>query len=304
LANFFNCVIIDAEESWVQDVIDHFAEKMMALYNKETAIIFNTLQFYRWDRLNYLKKSIKEAESSGYQYGIKLVRGAYLEKEKGRAEELGYNLIELNPSSIATSYVHGAVGNIGKVFEPYYTTKSDGKGTGLGLSVVYGIVKSHSGEIKIKSEINKGTSIEIYFPLINEIAEIEVKNHKNTKIGGNEKILVVDDEPAITKVLKRLLGNVGYDVTLCNDSRVAIDIFKNDSDSFDLVITDMTMPFITGDKLSETLLSIKPEIPIIICTGYSERIDKEKAEKIGIKTLLMKPIESDDLLKVIRNILD
>ncbi|MFH2132936.1 MAG: PAS domain S-box protein [bacterium] len=191
-----------------------------------------------------------------------------------------------------------------RIFEPYFTTKDINKGTGLGLSVVRGIVKSHSGQIMLKSAPGEGTEFTIYFPASLSQTETLVSGSKPLKTRGNERILVVDDEEEIAFFQKEALKQLGYTVTIKSDSREALELFQMEPSAFDLVVTDMTMPHITGYQLSLQLLKIRPELPVILCTGYSETVDEEKALAVGIKRFLMKPIDQDDLAAAIRDVLD
>ncbi|MBU2643247.1 PAS domain S-box protein [bacterium] len=191
-----------------------------------------------------------------------------------------------------------------RIFEPYFTTKDINKGTGLGLSVVRGIVKSHNSHIMLKSAPGEGTEFTIYFPASLSQPATLVSGSKQLKIRGNERILVVDDEEEIAFFLKEALKQLGYTVTIKSDSREALELFQMEPSAFDMVVTDMTMPHMTGYQLSLELFKIRPEIPVILCTGYSETIDEEKALAVGIKRFLMKPIDQDDLAAAIRDVLD
>ncbi|MCA9730863.1 MAG: PAS domain S-box protein [Deferribacteres bacterium] len=193
---------------------------------------------------------------------------------------------------------------LSKIYEPYFTTKEQSKGTGLGLAVVYGIVKDLDGDIEVTSEMGSGSTFDVYFPLMEQTATTVSNGEPEILETGNERILLVDDEEAITRIESQLLRRLGYDVTSYVHSREALNAFRRDPDGYDIVVTDMTMPEITGDVLARELIGIRPEIPIIVCTGFSERIDKEKAESIGIKGFLMKPIIKSDLAKMVRNVLD
>ena len=193
---------------------------------------------------------------------------------------------------------------MGKIFDPYFTTKEQGKGTGLGLAVVYGIVKEHNGYIKLHSEIGKGSTFDIYLPLMEKSITSKPLNIAEENLGGNERILLVDDEASIAKLESQMLERIGYKVTSRVNSLEALEAFKANPQSFDLVITDMTMPSMTGAQLAEKLLAVRPDIPIIICTGFSERIDKDKAKSLGIKGFLMKPVVKSEIAKMVRKVLD
>lgn len=206
--------------------------------------------------------------------------------------------------SIADTGVGIPQTNLKKIFDPYFTTKPQGKGTGLGLAVVYGIVKEHKGDIKVFSEVGKGTTFEVYFPLMvtHEILDPELEQVPVKK--GTERILLIDDELPIANLEKQMLERLGYTVTACTSSLYALETFKNSPDVYDLVITDMAMPNMTGDLLARELLSIRLELPIIICSGFSERINKGLAHAIGFKGFLQKPIVKSALASEVRRVLD
>jgi PAS domain S-box-containing protein len=192
---------------------------------------------------------------------------------------------------------------IDRIFDPFFTTKKPGEGTGLGLSVVYGIVRNHGGAIDVASTPGQGTTFNIYLPLIKTDTEIEEKVAE-TVHGGSERILFVDDEAALVEGGKELLASLGYRVTPRMSSVEALDVFRERPHDFDLVITDMTMPNMTGVDLARELLKIRPNIPIIICTGYSHVMSEEMAKSIGIRRLAMKPLFRKDLAKAIREVLE
>jgi CheY-like chemotaxis protein len=191
-----------------------------------------------------------------------------------------------------------------KIFEPYFTTKELGRGTGLGLSVVHGIVKSHGGVITCESTPGKGTTFNIYLPELVIGTEVHKSTIEETLPVGTERILYIDDEPALTSLAEKMLSKLGYDVTTMTSSHGALNIFKARPDAFDLVITDMTMPGMTGDRVAQNFLEIRQDIPIIICSGYSEHISQEKAKSIGIRKFVMKPLEMRELAMTIRKVLD
>ncbi len=194
--------------------------------------------------------------------------------------------------------------NLNAVFDPYFTTKSPDKGTGLGLAVVHGIVKLHSGHISVYSEREKGSTFNVYLPLATQVEKRSVIQ-KETKVAeGGERILFVDDEPTIVKLQKRTLERLGYEVTTKTSSVEALETFRLTPDLFQLVITDMTMPEMTGDKLSQAVKDIKPDIPVILCTGFSEKINETTAFDFPIDGFLMKPIDTDKMAKAVRKVLD
>ncbi|MFO7749962.1 MAG: PAS domain S-box protein [Desulfobacteraceae bacterium] len=193
---------------------------------------------------------------------------------------------------------------IENIFDPYFTTKEQGKGTGLGLSVVHGIVKNYGGDIKVYSELEKGTSFHVYLPVVTRTKGIEKAEENRSLPTGTERILVVDDEVPIIRLEEFLLRKLGYEVTSRTGSVDALEKFKMDPYAFDLVLTDMSMPNMTGEKLAREIISIRPEIPVILCTGFSERIDEQKAEAAGVKAFLMKPILNRVLAQTLRRVLD
>jgi len=194
-------------------------------------------------------------------------------------------------------------GVIERVFEPYYTTKDVGAGTGIGLAVVHGIVEGHGGEIVVESKPGRGTSFIIYLPTHDGPQE-----HKSDEIDifpvGDEHILYVDDEVSIANIGKRLLEGLGYTIETTTDPVKALDMVKNNPKKFDLLITDMAMPNMTGDQLIIETLKINRDIPTIICTGYSERISEISALDIGANSFIMKPVNKLELAKVVRKVLD
>ncbi len=244
---------------------------------------------------------------------------AHAMNEEGGCLTIGLSNVELDfeaaskhPDLKPGSYVLFSLSDTGygipsnmldKIFEPYFTTKEVGKGTGLGLAVVHGIVKAHNGAIGIESSVGEGTAFHVYFPS-SKAATNKKEKEKIPFPAGTEKILFVDDEESIVKLYAKILPNWGYTVHSDTDPAKILDRFQSDPFAYDLVVSDMTMPNLTGDRLARELLKTRPDIPIIICTGYHEKISPEKIEKMGIKGLLMKPVETAKLSAMIREILD
>ncbi|MCP3871991.1 MAG: response regulator [Desulfobacteraceae bacterium] len=232
---------------------------------------------------------------------IELEEIAIQENELPDNEILAGEYVRLSVSDNGTGMPQSA---INKIFEPYFTTKKKGKGTGLGLAVVYGIVKEHNGNIKVYSEVGEGSTFNIYLPLMKKNSKIATTDPVTDIKTGTERILLVDDEKSVAKLESKMLSRLGYKVTEKTKSPEALNIFKMNPENFDLVITDMTMPDMTGDQLAKKIFSIKPDIPIVICTGFSERINKEQAKIIGVKGFLMKPVVKADMADMVRNVLD
>ena len=190
-----------------------------------------------------------------------------------------------------------------RIFDPYFTTKSLGEGTGLGLATVHGIVKSHSGAVTVDSRPGRGSVFRIYLPLIEE-DEKEEREAEAPLEKGRERLLIVDDEKAIVEVSKEMLEGLGYRVETRTSSREAFEAFKKRPADYDLVITDQTMPHMTGLELASEINRIRTDIPIILCTGFSASFAKEKAKAAGIREIILKPILMGKLAQAIRRILD
>ena len=195
--------------------------------------------------------------------------------------------------------------NMAKIFDPYFTTKDPGKGTGLGLAVVDGIIKKQNGFIQSFSEPGHGATFHVFWPIIeqNKDPEVFVKKKADTFM-GTEKIMLVDDEADITRTLQIFLERRGYQTHVFNDGKSALQAFAKDPAQFDLIITDMAMPHMAGDKLSCEILKIRKRMPIILCTGYSEMISEDKARSMGICKYVQKPITGSDMCALIREVLD
>jgi PAS domain S-box-containing protein len=191
-----------------------------------------------------------------------------------------------------------------RIFEPYFTTKAPGKGTGIGLSVVYGIVTEHGGDIRAVSEAGKGATFNVFLPLMKNAGEVLPPEVAGPIETGSERVLLVDDEEAIVLLETQILERLGYSVTACTNSMDALEAFRASPGTFDLVLTDMTMPHLTGIQFAKELISIRPHIPIIICTGFSEKINEKKAKALGIKGFLMKPVVKSDMAQMVRRVLN
>ena len=221
---------------------------------------------------------------------------------------VGENDAPLEPGFAPGEYVKLSVSDSGhgmqpwvlkRIFEPYFTTKETGKGTGLGLSVAHGIVKSHGGAIKVSSVIRKGSIFEIYLPRVKGEAS-ETDKFDIPLIMGTGRILFVDDEPALTWMGQKILGQLGYQVQTTNSSIEALEIFRSKPKEFDLVITDLTMPELTGINLAKALLEVRPDLPIVLCTGFSDQVNEKMLKSIGICGLLLKPITINELAHSVR----
>lgn len=193
---------------------------------------------------------------------------------------------------------------LAKIFDPYFTTKPVGRGTGLGLSVVYGIVKSHRGNIIVRSDEDVGTTFEFYFPAIHTEEHALVREAPPAHLtGGNERILLVDDEPALVEMGTKILRLLGYHVTRSSSSREALELIKGAPDAFDLLVTDQTMPGMTGTELVAAARAVIPSLPVLLVTGYNSRINRTNAAEYGIDHFYMKPFEMHELAKAIRRAL-
>jgi CheY-like chemotaxis protein len=192
-----------------------------------------------------------------------------------------------------------------KIFDPFFTTKDLGHGTGLGLSTVYGIVQNHEGGISVSSTLGIGTTIEVLLPLADSV----LNEPRETAVGipddiNNENILFVDDMVSIRNSAKACLERVGYSVTIASSGQEALEIFLANPDYFNLVMTDQTMPGMTGEELSIELLRLRADTPIVICTGHSEVVTPASSKEIGIRAFLQKPATPMELRRVVRDVLD
>ena len=238
---------------------------------------------------------------------------------EGGIIEITLKNVKFNPKSalqypglLPGRYVHLAIADTGhgilqedidRIFDPYFTTKEVGKGAGMGLAVVHGIVKDHKGIIQAESELGKGTTFNILFPAIKRRVAVEVETDDMLP-AGYEKILFVDDEASLVKMGCRRLERLGYTVEGMTSPFDALERFRSKPDQFDLIISDMTMPEITGDRLIKEILDIRSDIPVILCTGFSEKINGEKATDIGAAEYIEKPVDQRKLAFKVRSVLD
>ncbi len=226
--------------------------------------------------------------------------------------ELGEGDVTHYPELSPGNYVKLTVSDTGhgmepgimdRVFDPYFTTKQVGEGTGMGLAVAHGIVKKHGGHITVESKSDKGSTFQVFLPRVEKEVKPEIVPTESLP-KGSERILFVDDEISLVKLNKLQLEQLGYRVETKTSPVEALELFRTDSEGFDLVITDMTMPHMTGDRLTNELLKIQPDIPVILCTGHSDKMNKEKAKESGIRFLVMKPATTRDMAETIRKVLN
>ncbi|MGM0576205.1 MAG: ATP-binding protein [Myxococcota bacterium] len=191
-----------------------------------------------------------------------------------------------------------------RLFEPFFTTKGVGEGTGMGLAVVHGVVRSHRGAITVTSEVGEGTTFRVWLPHAERPEEPRPAQRPRPVVGGDERILFVDDEPTLVRLWKERLSRLGYDVSVCTSSVDALELFRATPHRFDLVISDQTMPLMTGDSLARQILRLRPELPVILYTGFSHAITAEQARAMGIREFLMKPLDLEEMAAAIRRVLD
>ncbi|MHC1744194.1 MAG: PAS domain S-box protein [Syntrophobacteraceae bacterium] len=192
-----------------------------------------------------------------------------------------------------------------RIFDPFFTTKEHGEGTGLGLSVVHGIVKGYGGAVEVDSAPGNGTSFKVFFPAREDMATVHAEKRASMP-RGSERLMLVEDEPLLGAFMKRMLERLGYEVDYRSNGLEALEAFRHQSaeNPVRLVITDMTMPHLTGMDLARELLRIQPDLPIVLCTGFSEKITPEKARNLGIRGFLMKPVAATEMAELIREMLD
>ena len=191
-----------------------------------------------------------------------------------------------------------------RIFEPFFTTKEPGQGTGMGLAVVYGIVKAHGGALTVQSELGQGSTFEVFLPRAEKPEARKEEATTSVLPTGTERILFVDDEEMLVEMARGMLQSLGYQVTVAQHGSEAWNLFLADPSRFDLVITDQTMPDVTGVTLAQKMLRVRKEMPIVLCTGYSERVSAETARDVGICEFVMKPVVKKELAEILRRVLD
>jgi PAS domain S-box-containing protein len=243
----------------------------------------------------------------------------YAMQADGGVLELKTDLVKIGPGAVGFDfnlrpgkYLKITVSDMGcgiapeildKIFEPYFTTKPHGQGSGLGLAVARGIASGVGGTITVYSEVQKGTTFNVYLPVVEKDTG-SIEKCKSIGGRGEGRILFVDDEPIIVDTGRRILEHYGYDVTGFTSSVEALDFFRKQPDAVDLAIVDMTMPALTGDKLAREIMRIRPGFPVVICSGFSEQLISKGTEDLGVRAILMKPVLDDELVSVIDKILN
>ncbi|WP_136808745.1 hybrid sensor histidine kinase/response regulator [Desulfosediminicola flagellatus] len=250
--------------------------------------------------MNLCTNAFHAMESSGGTLGISLKKEELCEKDlQNRQDVNSGTFVRLS----ITDTGHGISSDIiDNIFDPFFTTKDVGKGTGMGLSIAHGIVKRYNGFISVESEPGKGATFHVFLPTVHtSLHDNEKKEEADPR--GTERILLVDDEEALTETGQKILEQLGYNVSVSNSSTEALRLFKERPGEFDLVITDQAMPTLTGAELARSILSIRADIPVILCTGYSSVITESEALSLGIKAFAFKPLSKNAIARLIRDVL-
>jgi len=244
---------------------------------------------------------------------------AHAMREKGGVLEVSLEGVDVDtffatqhPDIVSGQYLKLTVSDTGcgmtmevmeKIFDPYFTTKEKGVGTGLGLAVIQGIVKSHRGTITVESNPGMGSTFTIFLPVVDEKESLSITSTFTFLPMGTERILYVDDEQDLVDIATAMLESLAYELVGTTTPLKALELFRANPGKFDLVITDMAMPKMTGVELAKECMHIRPEIPIILCTGFTEAITEEEAKAMGIRAFVMKPIFKDKLALTITQVL-
>ncbi len=247
---------------------------------------------------------------------------AHAMKEKGGILTVSLDAVDIEPDDASPGhglapggYLRLRISDTGhgmdaatmeRIFDPYFTTKDVGEGSGLGLAVAHGIIKRRKGAVTVSSKPGQGATFDVYIPRLRDEAPQRPESSRAASVpmGGNERILLVDDEAAILKTGTAMLKSLGYQVSALMSGPEALEAFRSDPGRFDLVITDYTMPSMTGADLARSILGIRPDVPIILCTGFSEQIDEQKASSMGIREYMLKPVSKREMAETIRRALD
>ena len=223
--------------------------------------------------------------------------------DKNASPKSGLPQAEYVELAVTDTGVGMAAEVVARVFEPFFTTKEPGRGTGMGLAVVYGIVQDLKGDIKIESSPGKGSTFRVTLPKFREAVPSQAGDSESVP-GGKERILFVDDEDLLAELGKSMLERLGYEVTTVTDSAEALKTFSRNPSYFDIVVTDQTMEKMTGVALARKILKVRPDVPIILCTGHSDSVTEEKVFAAGLRGFLMKPVAKHEMARTIRRILD
>jgi PAS domain S-box-containing protein len=293
-------MVVKEAAKFLRATIPATIEMRVSVDEKAGAVLANAVELHQII-LNLCTNAVHAIGDHGGVLEVN-VSNAYIESgSKHRSSELGpgaYVVVSVKDTGhgIPPDLIH-------RIFDPYFTTKAKGVGTGLGLAVVHGIVKKSGGAIKVESRTGQGALFQIYLPR-SDTAAIPPMEPPIAVVGGSERILFVDDEKMLIDIGEKMLERLGYRVVSRTSPLEALELFKAKPDHFDLVITDQTMPGMTGDLLARGLMQIRPNIPIILCTGYSQSIDPERAQQKGIKAFVMKPILINEIAAAIRRVLE
>ncbi len=252
--------------------------------------------------MNLCTNAFHAMEQSGGVLQVRLAMAHIADGDDSAARQLAAgDYVELTVADTGTGIGPDI---IDRIFDPYFTTKEFGKGTGMGLSITHGIVKSYGGAITVESTLGQGTAFHVYLPVAVVGQEPEETEETAAMPSGRERILYIDDEDFLAELGASMLERLGYRVTVRQSSFEALELFMNDPEQFDLVITDQTMPGMTGFDLARRMMQIRPDLPVILCTGFSNLIDEESAKAVGIKGFALKPLTKKDLALLIRQVLD